>query len=463
MREALNAFARHAGADPGRIALIDADGALSYGALLAAVRGTAAALTGERGAVGVLAPKTRQGVIWLLALAWAGRRAVPLPEFFSAEQWAHLAADAALSAVLAPPEAAAVAALGLPSLQPLAAGSGPEAPVGGASWVIYTSGTTGRPKGVLLGERQLDASIAALAEASGGGADDRMLSVLPFALLLELVAGLALPLSVGASVVLCAEPRQMVRTAALHRPSATVLVPDLLAAWVAALDAGQAPRPEGLRFVAVGGAAVPPRLADRAWALGLPVYEGYGLSECCSVVAVNRPGARAAGTVGLPLPGLAVSIERGEIVVRGPTVMEGYLGGTPARGCRHTGDAGYFDAEGHLVVEGRIDDVIVTSAGRNLHPEWIEAMLLEDPRLARCAVVAGGSHPRAVLVPARQDLLSAAEVEPLVARLTAAAPDYARPRRNLLMSDADLLHRGLMTGGGRLRRRAIAAYLETLS
>ncbi len=462
MRNALAAFAGHAAADAARIALIDAEGALTYGALLQAVRGTAAALAGSSGAVGVLAPKNRQGVIWLLALAWAGRRAVPLPEFFSAEQWAHLAADAGLSAVLAPAEADAVAALGLRRLAPLADGPGLQEPVGGATWVIYTSGTTGRPKGVLLGEAQLDASIAALAEATAAQAGDRMLSVLPFALLLELVAGLALPLSVGASVVLCAEPRQMVRTAALHRPSATVLVPDLLAAWVAALEAGQAPRPEGLRFVAVGGAAVPRRLADRAWALGLPAYEGYGLSECCSVVAVNRPGARVAGTVGPPLPGLAVEIENGEIVVRGPTVMEGYLGGVPSGGCRRTGDAGHFDAEGNLVVEGRIDDVIVTSGGRNIHPEWIEAMLQEDPRLARCAVVTGGGHPRAVLVPARDGLLTAAEVEPLVARLTADAPDYARPRRSLLMSESDLLHRGLMTGGGRLRRRAIAAYLETL-
>ena len=85
--------------------------------------------------------------------------------------------------------------------------------------------------------------------------------------------------------------------------------------------------PESLRFVAVGGAPLSRTFADAAWEQGLSVYEGYGLSECSSVVALNRPEDRRPGTVGKPLPNVHLTIENDEIVVRGPTVMDGYVEG----------------------------------------------------------------------------------------------------------------------------------------
>ena len=179
------------------------------------------------------------------------------------------------------------------------------------------------------------------------------------------------------------------------------------------------------------------------------------------MVAVNRPGEREAGTVGRPLPGLTVSIDNGEIVVAGPTVMDGYLGGEVAGGIRRTGDAGHFDAEGRLIIEGRLDDVIVTSTGRNIHPDWIESMLLADRRIGRCAVVDGGSHPRAVVVPAH-GAPWIDNVNEVVVQLCAEAPDYARPRRSMVISEADLAYHGLITSSGRLRRSAIRAYLREM-
>jgi long-chain acyl-CoA synthetase len=466
MHEVLKAFTARAVAEPDRIALIDGTGTMRYGELYDAVRRTAAWAVDLPERVGVAAPKTQAGAVLQLALAWAGRTVVPLPEFFSPGQLGHLAKDAALGAIVAvPPFADPLRVLGLPVMMPQEASAPLPEPTGGARWIIYTSGTTGAPKGVVHGERQMDASVHALADATAARADDRMLSVLPYALLLELVAGLALPLSVGASIALCPDLKSFPMIAEQWAATATILVPELLAAWVAGLEQTGRRGPRSLRFVAVGGAPVPPALAERAWALGLPVHEGYGLSECCSVVAVNRPGERAAGSVGRPIPGVEVDIDDGEIVVSAPTVMEGYLGGTPAGGRYRTGDAGHFDEAGRLIVEGRIDDVIVTTAGRNIHPGWIESMILADPRIARCAVIDGGSHPRAVLVPADPILADAHPlvIEALVEYLTAEAPAYARPRTAHVMSDTTLARHGLITANGRLRRRAIASFLESHS
>lgn len=353
-----------------------------------------------------------------------------------------------------------MAAAGLP---PIAPGRRPavEGPSGAARWIVYTSGTTGRPKGVMLGARQMEASIVGLAEAVAANPADRMLSVLPFALLLEQIAGLLLPLRTGASIGLCRSPADLPAAAEAFAPTVTVLVPELLAGWVGWLEAAGRRAPASLRFVAVGGAPVPPALADRAWAAGLPVHEGYGLSECCSVVAVNRPGERRSGTVGRPLSGLSVHIEAGEIVVEGATVMDGYLGRPGVEGCWQTGDAGHFDEAGCLVIDGRLDDVIVTTTGRNIHPAWIEAMILADPRVARCAVVDGGPFPRALLVPRHGPSLGTdCQPDDLVAALCSRAPDYARPRKSVVISEDGLRQRYLITANGRLRRAAIATFLK---
>lgn len=465
MREILTALAGHARNEPHRLAIIDGFGSLTYADLSASVRHTAAWARCLPDRVGLLAPKDRRAIIWYLALAWAGRTIVPLPAFFSPQQLAHLIEDAEIGTIVSAPDMAEMVQTLCPSVVTPAFGPSPsDEPFGEMRCIIYTSGTTGHPKGVVLGERQLNASVRALVEAVGATTEDRMLSVLPFSLLLEQMVGIAVPLSVGASIALSPTPQDLAMAAETFVPSTTVLVPEMLAGWVTWLERQERRAPASLRFVAVGGAPVPPSLAERAWNVGLPVYEGYGLSECCSVVAVNRPGDRTAGTVGRPLPGVAVSIDKGEIVVTGPSVMEGYLGGPPAEEVYRTGDAGRFDSAGRLIVEGRIDDVIVTTTGRNIHPEWIEAMILGDPRIGRCAVIDGGHHPRAVLVPVPGQFVDAsqADIAALVARLCVDAPDYAQPHANLMMSETLLHQQGLITANGRLRRPAIATYLKEI-
>ena len=464
MADGIDALFAHAAASPVKPAIIAGVTATNYGDLAAAVRAVGARALGLPGVVGLMASRDARGIAWDLGLAAAGRTVVPLPDFFSDAQLAHIARDAGLETVVCPAGARArLAGLGLPLVDPddLAPTHAP-VPRGIGRRIIYTSGSTGTPKGVLLDDRQLDASAAALAKAVGAHRSDRYLSVLPPALLLEQIAGIRVPLRTGASIHVCPHPSELITVAVRELATVTVLVPELLAAWTSGLGASGGRAPASLRFVAVGGAATPAALLLRAAAVGIPAFQGYGLSECCSVVAVNRADDNAVGTVGRPLDDIEVVIEDGEIVVSGPTVMAGYLHGPPAGGRWRTGDLGHFDGDGRLVVEGRRDSLIVTTTGRNVSPEWIETLILADPRIARCVVIAGASRPAVVLVPspAGTGWFAAAapgEIESLVTALCAEAPDYARPQGFFVRSERDLAALGLLTPNGRPRRQAIAA------
>jgi len=187
----------------------------------------------------------------------------------------------------------------------------------------------------------------------------------------------------------------------------------------------------------------------------VPVHEGYGLSECCSVVAVNRPGDRRAGTVGRPLPGVQVTIEDGEIVVSGPTVMRGYLTESQKIESWSTGDTGNFDPDGFLIVTGRKDNVIVTSAGRNIHPEWIEEAIVGDRRIKRCVVVEYESELVAVVIPMMLRYVGIAGDAGSRRIRHSRCSDYAKPRRYLAISDHEFHRLDLLTSNFRPRRGAI--------
>lgn len=474
MHELFAALGRHASAPAGRPAFDDGIARLDHAVLARRVAGAAeefATLAPSAGVVGLLGGNGVDWIVGLLAAWYAGRTVVPLPPFFRPPQLRHVVQDAGVAHVLTTAEMMATARLlGVPVslIGDRQAGFHP-AGDGAPAQIVYTSGSTGQPKGVLLGGAQMLWSAAAMARAIAAKADDTYLSLLPLPLLLETICAVMVPLLVGASVRL--EPGfaavlgaghglGIAALAAAHQPSCIVLVPELLAQWVMQLRAGALRAPDSLRFVAVGGAAVPLALAEQAWALGIPVHEGYGLSECGSVVALNRPGERKPGTVGQPLPGLDLRIEEGEIVVRGPSVMERYLHGALAQGQWRTGDAGEIDANGFLTVRGRLDNVLVTPLGRNVSPEWIESLLLADLRLAYCLVThVTGPHLTAILVPKPPHQVwfgraSPDELAAFVAERTREAPGYATPRHVAVMPASDLVRFGLLTGNGRLRRKA---------
>lgn len=476
----LLALKQSAGIYDGATAISDETTALTRAGLAARVSGFAEEISPLPQTLGLYGSN---GVSWTVAqlAGWlAGKTIVPLPTFFSDEQLLHIIRDTGLTHVVTTTDAKDTASrlrVEATNVSRTRRETFPD-PVPGARQIIYTSGSTGRPKGVQLTLGQINASAAKLADAISAVPSDSYLSVLPLPLLLETICAICVPVLVGARTHFATGVADQVgrgdttgvaEAFERHRPTTSVLVPQLLAAWTQQLETRLLAAPKGLRFVAVGGAPVGAALAARAWSLGIPVHEGYGLSECCSVVAVNRPGERKPGTVGRALAGVGVRIEHGEILIEGPTVMEGYLHRGAAAQPWRTGDLGTIDTDGYLTVHGRKDNLIVTSYGRNVSPEWIEAMLVADPRFAACAVLGHGEpHLSALVIPSahgakwiaqapRADVLAA------IAKSCRDAPAYAVPRNFVAIAPEEAVRRNLLTSNGRFRRAGLAAAFAELT
>jgi long-subunit acyl-CoA synthetase (AMP-forming) len=469
MHEAYEAFRRRTAEDGARIAFSDEQLSLSREELLARVNALAQALVSRTNVMGILASNSVHWAVAQLAGAVAGKIVVPLPPFFSSEQLGHIIRDANIDLILASDNLqpliahSGIAALSIADRRPASAFE----LIAGFSQIIYTSGSTGNPKGVRLGGGQIGWSANALAAATSASESDSYLSVLPLPLLLETICAIFVPLLVGGKTHLVDTATRAFGAEQMHglaamfettKPTSSVLVPQLLGAWLEELTATGRRAPATLRFVAVGGAPVPGPLVEKAWALGIPVHEGYGLSECCSVVALNRTDSRKAGTVGQPLAGLRVSIEEQEIVVEGPSVMDGYLGRDDVARRWHTGDLGSIDADGYLTVHGRKDNLLVTSFGRNVSPEWIETMLLGDRRIAFCAVLGHGEpHLTALLVPSITGSVwftkaEHADILDLIALCCVHAPSYAVPKDFAVLPLPEAMRLELITPNGRFRR-----------
>ena len=206
-----------------------------------------------------------------------------------------------------------------------------------------------------------------------------------------------------------------------------------------------------LTLVAVGGARVAPALLAAAAELGLPVRQGYGLTECASVVALDDGDPAGRGSVGRSIGAGRISIAAdGEVLIEGPLYL-GTVGATRAPGPLATGDIGWIDAEGRLWIEGRKSAMIVTSHGRNIAPEWVEGALTATPAILQ-AMVRGDGRPEldALVVPASPH----ADIAAAIAAVNAGLPSYARVARWRVVPPFTP-SAGLLTGNGRLRRAAI--------
>jgi long-subunit acyl-CoA synthetase (AMP-forming) len=477
MRNLFDTMYRHADEAGDKVAVSDGKGIIHRGELLAKVIGLAADLRPEPGPVGILAPNGIDWVIAQLGCALAGKIAVPLPSFFSSAQLGHVVRSASVGLILTTDDTAPLtqeSGVVTSLISDHAALTDRPDPVDGFGQIIYTSGSTGQPKGVRHESGQISWSAAALMGATGATAEDTYLSVLPLPLLLETICSIFIPGMLGAYVhfdtalaeqVGRGDAKGISRAFELKQPTTSVVVPQLLKQWVGELQAVGSRAPASLRFVAVGGAPVPRQVADMAWELGIPVHEGYGLSECCSVVALNRPGERRAGTVGQPLDGLKVSIDD-EIVVDGPSITDGYLGQATAKRPWRTGDLGVIDQDGFLTIHGRKDSLIVTSFGRNISPEWIETMLLGDLRIAFCAVIGHGAPSlTAVIIPSRPGEswfanASYTDVMGLMSECCAEAPEYAVPQACVVASLQEATSNQLLTNG-RPARKQIEQFVAT--
>lgn len=479
-------LAGHAAQRPAAVALQGDGSSLTYAQLLERVQRLQDELrsTGIR-AFGLLADNGIDWAVTDLAALSGDLLLVPLPPFFSAQQLQHAIRDSGIGAILTDQSERVAALLGDAARAVPCAAAGaltmfrlphPAARTGvpaHTAKITYTSGTTGQPKGVCLSRAAMETVAQSLFLASAAVPEDRHLCLLPLSTLLENVGGIYVPLLAGATA--CVLPLRQVglqgaaaldvaaMVQALHTQRATtaIMVPQLLHALLAAIGMG-APAPRTLRFVAVGGAPVSRSLLAQAEKSGLPVFEGYGLSECASVVAVNAPGSRKPGSVGKPLPHVRLRFaDDGEILVGG-AVFEGYLGlaeKPDADGFWPSGDTGYLDDEGYLHLTGRKKNMFITSFGRNVAPEWVERELTVQPAIAQAAVYGEGRPWNAAVIVPRP--LPGADSAQAVAQAVAAAnrtlPDYARIGKWLVAAAPFTLQNGLLTVNGRLRRDGIWA------
>ncbi|MGQ9678261.1 MAG: AMP-dependent synthetase/ligase [bacterium] len=330
--------------------------------------------------------------------------------------------------------------------------------------ICYTSGTTGEPKGAMLSHRNILTNVRAAIERFRISERDRFVSFLPLCHMFERTCGYYTMLLAGATIAYSQSIQTIREDVAQIKPTVLLVVPRVLekvynavqekvltgsalsrrlmiatlktAGRSAVLRTQQKKIPIGMklkktilellvikklrklgggkiRLIVSGGAPLERKLARTFRNLGFNLLEGYGLTETAPVVCAAAPGEERIGTVGKPFPGVEVKIgDNDEILVRGVNVMKGYFNkpqetarAIDAGGWFHTGDQGKFDAEGNLIITGRIKELIVNSYGKNIPPVPLELALSRSKYIEQ-AVVFGDKKPYliALIVPARLTL-----------------------------------------------------------
>ncbi|MFF3457003.1 class I adenylate-forming enzyme family protein [Streptomyces sp. NPDC002730] len=398
---------------------------------LAEVRAAAACLRqrgiGSGDVVAVMLPNRVEFVVALFAAWRLGAAVTPVNPALTANEAEYQMADSAAKVVVGQDDDGldlSVPRIDVAELR-TTAGSAGTANAAGEAWggrgetppatdalalLIYTSGTTGRPKGVMLSHANLEAMSTMMIEVSQVAQDDHSLLILPLFHVNGIVVSVLSSLLAGGRVTVAGrfKAETFFRTIEAVRPTRFSAVPAIYA-MLMELPESERPDTSSVRFAACGAAPMPAELIERfEGRYRIPIVEGYGLSEgTCASTSNPLDGLRKPGTVGLAMPGQEVAVmdpsgrllpqgATGEVVVRGPNVMRGYLNrpGETARtvvdGWLHTGDVGQFDEDGYLVLVDRIKDLIIRG-GENIYPKEIESLLYSHPGVFEAAVV-GQAH-----------------------------------------------------------------------
>jgi len=362
--------------------------------------------------VGLLLTNRVELVVALFAAWRLGAAVTPVNPALAVPEVEFQTADAGVRVLVVEPGAQA------PSLMTavectalLAPAPGPAAPeedVDGAdvALLIYTAGTTGKPKGVMITHHNIDAMTASFIEHFRFTADDHSLLILPLFHANGVVLGTLTPLRAGGRATIAGRfrPDEFFPAVQRHRPTYFSAVPAIYA-MLTALPDDVRPATDSVRFGICGAAPMPADLIARfERRFGIPIVEGYGLSETTTASAINPlDGVRKPGTVGPPLPGQRIRIvdaqlndvplgESGEVVIAGDVVMAGYLNRPEATaetivdGWLRTGDVGRIDDDGYLQLVDRVKDMIIRG-GENIYPKEIEAQIYHDPGVFEAAVI----------------------------------------------------------------------------
>lgn len=426
-----------------------------------------------------------------------------------------------------------------PAIAPGSTSSGPRITDQTVAAIVYTSGSTGRPKGVVLSHGNVVANVRAVLDVLPVFQEDVFLSFLPLSHTLERTAGYYLPLAAGAAVVFARSVAQLTEDLVTVQPTILISVPRIYErAYVKLHESLEhrriaqlllrlavrigwrrfqiaqaqkiAASPRGLieraldrwlgaplrarfggrvRAAVTGGAAIPAPVARTFLGLGVPLLQGYGMTESAPVVCCNIPLDNDPASVGRPLPGVEVKLgEREELLVRGPNVMVGYWrrADETARtldpeGWLHTGDQARL-SDGRVYISGRIKDIIVTSTGEKIAPTDLESAIVADPTFDQAMVIGEGRPYLAALAvlndaaweraaaslsldpSAAASLQSDAALNWALERIAAAVrtwPSYAQPRAVWLTRQPWSIDNGLLTPTLKLKRAAIEARLAS--
>ncbi len=401
--------------------------------------------------------------------------------------------------------------------------------------IIYTSGTTGEPKGVMLTHGNFTSNVVAISKGLPIRNTDRSLAVLPLSHIFERTVFYVL-CSNGVSIHYCPAFDQIALYLQQVKPTIMTAVPRLfeqvyhkivkkgkaaggyktkLFNW--ALGVGQqywtAKDTHGsispalaakhalasrlvfskwrdgvggsLRFFVSGGAPLSKKLSYAFWGAGIPILQGYGMTEAC-VACANRPDDNKVGSIGTPFEGIEMKIgPQDEILIKGPNVMQGYLNkpeetlkAIDPEGYYHTGDVGYQDADGHFYVTDRIKDLFKLSNGKYVAPLQVESLLKQSPLVSQAIVVGSGrKQVGALIVPDWDSLKEAMQADGVPAEgsreeltdnphfikrvqrdaveLTRELSDYERVKRVYLLPREFSIDKGEMTPTLKIKRGVI--------
>jgi len=374
----------------------------------------------ERGTVGVMLPTSGLFPVAVLATWMTGRVVVPLNYLLSPDDLAHVARDSQIDTVVTV-QAMLDFVGGLPDgVRPLRLEDvrfkgiprprlGPWRGDDELACLLYTSGTSARPKGVMLSAGNLISNVEQCQAWAGFDSRDVLLGVLPQFHSFGLTVLTMVPLAVGGTAVYTAKfvPKRLVELARQHRPTAFIGIPSMYNA-LRLLKSGTPDDFKSLRYCVSGGEPLPKAVMegfrDR---YGITICEGYGLTETSPVTNWCKPDEYRWKSVGRPLPRVEERIvaedgrvlpagEDGEVRIRGPNVMRGYHNLPEAtravfddEGFFRTGDMGRFDPDGHLMITGRIKEMLII-AGENVFPREIEEILNQHDAVKDSAVI--GMH-----------------------------------------------------------------------